>query len=252
MKKIVFIFIFLSISVFSKYEKYHDEWDDYTVETACFTGKVYKAKSYYKNDELTVCSRAFEEYIDVAFVRLDGIYANEVEIKFDDSGIFTTGDFERSESKMALYFGNIDSFYITENMKKGNFMYVKIDETVYKISLSGFTKDFNNFKNGKTKLANTGKAGLNYQLYSLDEDRKAIFSLFDDFWLEYEAYDENDLYTRIDTLFQIMYSINSLEKSGHRIDVQSRELIHRLIEDYIHEDDKETFGEFYEFKIFKE
>ena len=245
MKKIIFIFVIIFIPIFSKYEKYHDEWDDYTVELACFTGNVYKGSSYYRNENLTVCARAFENYFDVALVKNYKIIKNTVEIKFDDDGILTLYDIDTNNNESALYLEEMDSFHVIENMKKRNFMYVKLDEVVYKINLSGFTRDINKMENSKKKLIDTGTFGLRYYLRNLEENRREIFELFDKFWIEHHAYSENDLFYRIEILYNILYSINKLENVGYEVDVKDEGLIYGIVESYVHDDDKEAFWEFY-------
>ncbi len=246
MKKFIFIFVIFFIPIFSKYEKHYDEWDDYTIETACFTGNIYKSENYYKNDELIVCARSFGDYVDVALIRNYNISTAEIEIKFDDGAILTTNGFEKNDSGRALYMDSMQSFYVIENMKKKNFMYVKIKDTVYKINLAGFTKDFNKMKNSKDRLFNTGKSGLNYFLYSLDNDKRETFKLFDSFWIEFEAYSENDIFRRIEILYDLLYTINSLKDMNYTIDIKNKEYVRRIAEEYIHDDDKEIFEDYYD------
>ena len=247
MKKI-FIFFAIFVSVLGKYEIFHDEWDDYTVETACFTGSVYKGKNYYKNEELTVCARGFDNYFSVAFVKNYRINNNVAEIKFDNDGTLKIYDIDTNNSDHSLYLDRMDTLYIIENMKKKNFMYVKIDETVYKINLSGFTKDFNRMKNAKTKLFDTGKSGLRYFLNDLKNNRRETFNLFDEFWIHYNAYSENDLLIRIDTLYDMLTIMDNLEKAGYTISAGDDEFIRRMVDIYIHEDNVEDFFEFYKEK----
>lgn len=252
MKRIFFIFIILAIPIFTKYEKFYDEWDNYTVETACFTGSVYKGKNYYKNEELTVCARGFDNYFSVALIKNYRISENIAEIKFDNDEILTIYNIDTNNSEYSLYLDEIDSFYVIENMKKKNFMYVKIDETVYKISLSGFTKDFNKIKNAKVKLFDTGKNGLRYFLNDLEVNRREVFNLFDETWIHYNAYSENDLFIRIEMLYDMLTTMNNLENTGYTISVRNDEFIRRMVKNHIYENDIEDFFKFYEEKILRE
>ena len=131
-------------------------------------------------------------------------------------------------------------------MKKRNYMYAKIDSVVYKINLSGFTKDLNKINGYKEKLFKTGKYGLQSFLYDMDKERKKTFQLFDDFFIEYEAYSESDLLERIDLVYELQYSMNALENMGYDIYVGNLEFINRISADFIHEDDRELFMEYYE------
>ncbi len=244
----IFIYLFILCGfAFSDYEKKYDEWEGTTIETVCLKGEVYKSETYSRNNQILVCARNFENSFDVVMINVYvSIYGTRAEIKFDKEGTLELPNLRKSKNNSALYLDRMDTFFVIEEMKKRNYMYVKIDSTVYKVNLSGFTKDLNKISGYKEKLFETGKYGLQSYLYDMDKDTKEIFQLFDNFFIEYEAYSENDLLKRIDFIYELQYSINGLGNMGYDTYVGNSEFINRISTDFIHEDDRELFMEYYE------